>query len=137
MGIIKETDNITLNVYWKGWKKSTQRADYISKIRNIINRIDSSAQTSSQIDGCTFIKMELPHMELETYKDMNDNEHEYNYQNVDFLLGELEKDNDVSSVQLEINDLEKGGRNYYIDHPYCKVIKYKGDFPSIVQLYPL
>ena len=23
MGIIKETDNITLNVYWKGWKKST------------------------------------------------------------------------------------------------------------------
>ena len=54
MGIIKETDNITLNVYWKGWKKSTQRADYISKIRNIINRIDSSAQTSSQIDGCTF-----------------------------------------------------------------------------------
>ena len=37
MGIIKETDNITLNVYWKGWKKSTQRADYISKIRNIIN----------------------------------------------------------------------------------------------------
>lgn len=137
MGIIKETDNITLNVYWKEWKKSNQRNDYISKTRNITYRIDSSAQISSQIDGCTFIKMELPHMELETYNEMNDNEHRYNYQNVDSLLEELKKDNDVSSVQLEINDLEKGGRNYYIDHPYCKVINYRGELPSIVQLYPL
>lgn len=137
MGIIKETDNITLNVYWKEWKKSNQRNDYILKTRIIANRIDSSSQISSQVDGCTFIKMELPHIELETNNDMYDNESRYNYKNVDSLLEELKKDDDVSSVQLEINDLEKGGSNYYIDHPYCKVIKYKGGLPSIVQLYPL
>ena len=135
--IIKETDNITLDIYWKKWTSFTQRSNYLSKTRDIAENVDKDAIVSSRKQGCTFIKMELPHLKMESYHHVDDNEHRYDYQKVHQLLDILEKDDDVSSVQLEINDSEKGGVNYHIDH-YCKVIQYDEEgIPCIVQLYPL
>ena len=60
MGIIKETDNITLDISWKGWKRPIQRNEYLLKTRSIVEKIAFDAKICSKKDGWTSINLELP-----------------------------------------------------------------------------
>lgn len=136
MGIIKETDNITLDIYWKEWIKPDQRTAYILKTRKIANEIDASAEVSSRMDGCTFIRVELPHKELDNYQNLDDNEYLLDYTKVYQLVEKLKTDNDVTSIQMEIKELEKGGNAYVIDHSNYEVIKRdKEGLALVIRLY--
>lgn len=136
MGIIKETDNITLDIYWKEWVKPDQRNTYILKTRKIADEVDISAIVSSRKDGCTFIRVELPHKELDNYQNLDDDEYRLDYTKVYQLVEKLKTDNDVASIQVEINKLEKGGNEYIKDHDNYKVIKMYKEFPLVIRLYP-
>lgn len=136
MGIIKETDNITLDIYWKEWIKPDQRTAYILKTRKIANEVDVFAIVSSRKDGCTFICVELPHKELDNYQNFDDDEYRLDYTKVYQLVEKLKTDNDVASIQVEINELEKGGNAYVIDHSNYEVIKKdKEGFALVIRLY--
>lgn len=138
MGIIKETDNITLDISWKGWKRPIQRNEYLLKTRSIVEKIAFDAKICSKKDGWTSINLELPHKVLEDYSNLLDEEYQLDYSKVDQLLDLLKADEDVASIQIEINENEKGGIAYVIDHNNFEVINTDDDgLPLVVRLYRL
>ena len=129
MGIIKETDNITFDVFWKGWKKSIQRSEYLLRTRSIVEKIAYDAKVYSKKDGWTSLNIELPHKELEDYSNLLDEEYQLDY---------TKADEDVASIQIEINENERGGSAYVIDHNNFEVINTDDEgLPLVVRLYPL
>ena len=138
MGIIKETDNITFDVFWKGWKKSIQRSEYLLRTRSIVEKIAYDAKVYSKKDGWTSLNIELPHKELEDYSNLLDEEYQLDYTKADQLLDLLKADEDVASIQIEINENERGGSAYVIDHNNFEVINTDDEgLPLVVRLYPL
>lgn len=136
--IIEETNNATIRIEWKGWRKAEQHNEYVAKTQQIADQIEGVVGKGPRNKPNTFIRLSLSHKEPENIYSLDENEHLFDFTQLNELIEILKQDYDVSAIYLEVYENELAGRNYlYESIVYNEVEWDERDFPTLVQLYPI
>lgn len=135
---IEETDNVTIRIEWKGWRKAEQHNEYVVKTQQIANQIEGVVAKGPRNKPNTFIRLSLPHKEAENIASLGENEHLFDFMQLNELIEILKQNNDVSAIYLEVYENELAGRNYlYEPIVYNEMEWDEKGFPTLIQLHPL